>query len=450
MLDQLYKLYDKRKIVSLIKNTGWIFFDKIFRIIAGISVSILIARFLGPSDFGILNYITVFPLMFAAFVNLGLGNILFNEFIARNDIEKNKELFSTSLLLRLMAGLISYILIIIISTITHHTDEALNVLVCISALSLIVQSFDIIDVYFQSQRLTKFSIIPKLIIFFIATLVRLYGLWIKAELKFFVIVGVAEAVSSTLLAFMVYARFVKFNFMRLQIDKTLALYLLKISWPLMISELFLFLYVRVDLLMIKQLSTTAELGNYSVTMRITDLWYFIPVAITTSLAPSLVSMRSTNYAEYLNRYKYLLAMLASISLTISFSVTIFADQFIHLIYGNKYDGVGTILSINIWTGLFVFLAIGSNQWFVIENLQRFILIRTVMGAIINIILNFMLIPRFGAIGASLATLAAQLFASYLINGMYHKTREIFHVQNYALLFIPLFLIKSARRSLAKK
>ncbi|UFH57368.1 polysaccharide biosynthesis C-terminal domain-containing protein [Spirosoma sp. KNUC1025] len=115
-------------------------------------------------------------------------------------------------------------------------------------------------------------------------------------------------------------------------------------------------------------------------------------------------------------------------------------------YGAKYDGVSPILIVNVWTGLFVFLDIGISNWFITESLQRFVLRRTIIGAFTNIILNFIFIPQFGAIGASVATLVTQFFISYLMNGLYSKTREVFILQTNALLFLPKFVLTLLQRT----
>lgn len=441
---QTLKGYDRRKIFDLVKNTGWIFVDKMFRMAASLLVGVWIARYLGPSDFGLLNYVSVFPLLFTAFAGLGLTNILFNEFIVESNPSSFKILLTSSIFIKFIAGVVSFLGIIIVS-VYMHTEPLMNILITISATSLIIQSLDVIDVYFQSQRAVKYSVIPKLIVFFIATCFRVFGLWNKAELLFFVAVTALELLLSSLISFAIYTNYTGLTFSDIRIDRTLIKRLLRLSWPLMLSELFLFLYARIDLIMIKQFSTTAELGNYSVTMRITDLWYFIPIAITTSLVPSIINIRQIDYREYLNRYGYLLNMLAAISLTIGLILTLTADPLINFLYGNKYQGVGQILSINIWTGLFVFIAIGSDRWFIVESKQKFVLYRTIAGAFINIALNFTLIPPFGALGASIATLIAQVFASYLINGIYSSTREIFYIQTKAIFFPPLFIGKTIKQ-----
>ena len=442
------KGYNRSKIIGLVKNTGWIFADKIFRMATGLFVGVWIARYLGPSQFGVLNYVSVFPLIITAFAGLGLTNILFNEFIVEKNELLIKRLMITSICLKFIAGILAFILIVFAS-IYMHSEPLVTILITISATSLIIQSLDVVDIYFQSQKAVQYSIIPKIIVFFIATCFRVFGLWTKADILFFVTITAIELLLSSLLSFVIYTNYAKIKLSGIVsdivVDKALIKRLLHLSWPLMLSELFLFLYARIDVLMIKQLSTNVELGNYSVTMRITDLWYFIPIAIATSVSPSIIAIRQTNYEEYLNRYGYLLNILSTISISIGLLLTVSADSVINVLYGNQYQHVGRILSISIWTGLFVFLSIGSDRWFIIENKQKFVLYRTIAGAIVNISLNFALIPRFGAFGACIATLVAQFFASYLMNGLYSKTREIFRMQTKAIFFLPIFVGKTVKQ-----
>ncbi|GAB3987131.1 flippase [Spirosoma daeguense] len=419
-------------------SVGWLFFDKIFRTGTGMIVGIWLARYLGPVEYGLYNYVNVFPLILAPLASLGVNNILVSD-IPVQDSGTVDRLIRTTISLKLLAGFTAFILVVIVSSIIHISDSNLIVLTAISSTTLIVQGFDVIDIYFQSIHKIHFSIIAKIATFAVATLVRVYGLWSHFELEFFIIVSVIETATGYLAIYWIYISQKGHSLFDLLFDRPIISRLLNLTWPLMLAEFFIFIYTRIDQIMLKHLAGNQELGIYGAALRLSEAWYFIAGALTTAFYPSIIILRKQDYNAYLGRYQKLLNILAVAGISIAIIFSVFSHEIVDLLYGNKYKSVGLILSIHIWTGVFVFMAVGTNNWFVVENMQRFLLGRTAVGALINILLNFYLIPAYGALGASVATLLAQVFAAYLTNGIYSRTKEVFQLQTKALFFFPRLL-----------
>ncbi|MBO0937944.1 flippase [Fibrella sp. HMF5335] len=429
-----------------LRNAGWLFFDKIFRMATGLIVGVWLARYLGPEQFGVLNYAYVFPLIMSAFVGLGINPLLVSQIpVASNHIEIDR-LVLTSVALKMFAGIIAFGIILVTNYYIHSHLSQLFVLITISASGLLFQGFDAVDIYFQSIRRVQYSIIPKVIAFVLATLARLYGLTHGLGLTFFVLVMVVELATSYVTIYLLFFKQRRLPFLQWSFHKSTAYRLLRMAWPLMVAEFFIFIYMRLDQVMIKYLANSAELGKYSAALRISEAWYFVAGALTASFYPGIIILRSQNYSAYLQRYQYLLNLLVAIGISIGLAFNIAAEPISQLLYGAQYVGVGNILAIHIWTGIFVFLGVGSNNWYVVENLQTFLLWRTVAGVLINVSLNILLIPHYGALGASIATLLAQMVASYLTNGFYRRTKEVFILQTNALLFIPKWLNNRVKRT----
>jgi O-antigen/teichoic acid export membrane protein len=119
---------------------------------------------------------------------------------------------------------------------------------------------------------------------------------------------------------------------------------------------------------------------------------------------------------------------------IAIPMTFMSDWIVTFLYGEAYSKAGDVLMIHIWAGVFVGLGVASSKWFVNENLQLYSFYRTLSGAILNIGLNYILIPIYGVIGAAIATLLSQFVASYLFNIIDKKVRYTFFLQTKALLF----------------
>lgn len=434
------KIPSKKSLI----NVGWLFFDKIFRMATGMVIGVWLARYLGPKNYGLLNYANVFPLILAPLASLGINNILVSEIPTRKAEDINR-IIRTAVNLRFVSGLIAFILITLVSYYINASDQYLIFLISISALSLIIQCFDTLDIYFQSIQKVHYVIIPKVSIFFLASIFRIYGLIENYHIDFFIIITITELLTSYLIIYVTYCFQNHSSIFSIVFDKTISKWLIKIAWPLMLSEFFVFIYMRIDQLMLKYLTNTEELGRYSAALRLSEVWYFIAGAITMSVYPSIIILRNSNYTDYLNRYQKLLNVLAIGGITIGLIFSIFSNEITSLVYGQKYLGISYILSIHIWTGLFVFIGIGTNNWFIVENMQRFLLWKTIIGAVINAILNYFLIPHYGAIGASVATLIAQVIASYLTNSISKKTREVFAMQTNAILYMPNIILSKFKQ-----
>ena len=438
----------------LLAQVSWVFFDRIFRLATGMIVSIWLARYLGPAQYGTLNYAIVFPLLLSALASLGINNLLFTEIPISPTPAQTNQLMVTAVLLRLIAGTLAFGLIMLVNTILHRDQPTIWLLITLSAVMLVVQGLDAIDVYFLSIRKVYYAILPKVGAFLLGTAARFWGLTHQADLSFFLLVSLLELTAGCVVVWLLYLRYQKRplvsqstgHFASWPINTDLAQRLLRLSWPLMLSEFFIFIYSRLDQIMLESMAGAAELGRYSAALRLSETWYFAGAALTTALYPAIIERRAIDYADYLRRYRLLLATLAGLGIGLGIVMSLLANPLTHLVYGSQYAGVETIVRIHIWTGAFVFLGVGVSNWFVVEGQQQFLMGRTFAGAILNIGLNLFLIPTYGAVGASVATLVSQIVASYLIHGLFAKTKEVFQLQTGALLFVPIWLVSFVGRA----
>lgn len=424
-----------RKIVA---NIGWIFFDKTFRMLTGILVGIWIARYLGPGDFGILNYAVLFPTILSSIAGLGLTNVLMVEYVAASDDPlKQHSLASNGIVMKVVGGILMYVFVISLNYIFNRDNPLLFLLINITGSVLILQSSDVIDTYFQAQTKAKLSVIIKLIAFALAAAARIYGLLTHQNILFFVIINVAELGIGYGLMIGAYRYFAERSVVAMirAVDQQVMRNLMQISWPIMLTEFFVFVYMRIDQFMIESLSSNRELGLYGAALRLSEAWYFISIAITTSFYPKIASLWENDRPGFYRNYQQMLNLLIYVSVGVAIFTSLFADSLISLLYGPEFLGGGIILSVHIWTGLFVYLGVGTSNLFVINKLQQFVFGRTIAGAVINIMLNYWLIPRYGALGSSVATLIAQFCSAYALNFFYIRAKPIFYLQSRALFSV---------------
>jgi O-antigen/teichoic acid export membrane protein len=197
--------------------------------------------------------------------------------------------------------------------------------------------------------------------------------------------------------------------------------------------------MRIDQIMLGHLAGSEMLGNYSVAVRLSELWYFIPSAVAVSLFPTIVRSHEGHSVEaYKKRMQVFFDMLAGMAYVIALPFALFASPLVIALYGAEYADAGPILQVHIWALVFVSLGAVRGRWLVAENLTRFLLIATVVGTVVNVSLNFLLIPEFGGMGAAWATLFSQATAAYLSSLLHGRVWVVFRQATLALL-VPLRL-----------
>ncbi|MBA6357989.1 MULTISPECIES: flippase [unclassified Colwellia] len=433
---KLTNLKNNQGVMKYLKNTSWLLGEKILRMTLGLFVGIWIARYLGPEQFGLFSYAQSFVALFATFATLGLDGIVIRALV--KDESHRDKLLGTTFILKLV-GAILVLSLLAVAVFFQSNDHQTNLLIFIIASATIFQSFNTIDFYFQSRVLSKYVVYSNVSSLLLSSIIKVILILNEAPLIAFAYVILFD---SLVLA----CGFIYFYFKNeLQVffwsfDKKMAKSLLKDSWPLILSGLVITMYMKIDQVMIKEMLDAGSVGQYAAAVRLSEVWYFIPVVIASSLFPAILNAKETSKTLYLSRCQKLYDLMAWLSIIIALPITFISDDVINLLYGSQYNSAIGVLKIHIWSAVFVFLGVASSKWFVAENLQKYYFYRTLAGAIINIFLNFILIPKYGIYGAAIATLIAQIIASYLYNAMNSKLRAVFWMQTKALLLpFRLFL-----------
>jgi len=411
--------FEQAAFQKYVKNTGWLLAGKLLSLVVGF----IIARYLGPYAFGDLSFADAFAALFAAVGTLGLDSFIIREIIQHPD--KRDEILGTSLVMRLAANavliplaILTYLAFRQLSTNETEVSPALLIAFCSSA--ALFKSFNIIDSYFQSQVASKYVVHVQNVCLVLSTGVKIALIYNHAPVLYFAGALVFDSAILALGLLFIYKRKQlhlhtwTFNWVR-------AKSLIQQSWPLILTAVMISIYMKIDQVMLKSAGSKI-VGIYSAAARISESWYFIPVAIVTSVFPAIIHARKTDIERYHKRLQNLYDLLVAISLPVAILVSIFANQIIHILYGNPYQGAGILLSIHIWSGIFVFLGSASSQFLLAEGFTLISFSRTAFGALVNVVLNLWLIPIYGALGASIATLIAYASSTFFILAVPH-TRE---------------------------
>lgn len=409
-------------------NTSWLVGEKITRIFVSFFVGILLARYLGPERFGLLSYALSFVALFATITTLGLDEIVVRKLVEGN--VPKEELLGTSFLLRLFAALLSIVSIYVFSRIISP-DAYTRALILIVAAGTLFQPLNVIDFYFQAQVLGRFTSIAQFLSLFLSSALRVILILSGASLSAFAWAVLIETGLLSISLLIIYKKR-GYRIRDWRFRKNIALDLLGKSWPLLISGMAIMIYMRIDQLMIKEMLDDEALGNYAVAVKLVETFYFIPLAICSSLFPAILSAKASGAKTYQDRLQSLYDLMASISIIIALPTALLSDYVIAVLLGDQYHMAANVVRIYIWAGIFVFLGVASGKWLLAENLQQYSLSRTVIGALINIGLNLILIPRIGIYGAALATLLSYFTAGYLSLALFKRSRQAFWMMTKSL------------------
>jgi polysaccharide transporter, PST family len=213
-----------------------------------------------------------------------------------------------------------------------------------------------------------------------------------------------------------------------------AVRLLRDGWPQMLSVLSILIYMKIDQVMLGQMSGEHQVGLYAAACRLSELWYFLPMALIANLFPSIVAIREVNRPLYYRRMLWLFSLMSAVSLAVSAGIWWCSDWLVLSLYKAPFAAAAPILTIHVWSSLFVFLGTAQEPWNVAEGLMRLSLFRTASGAVMNVLLNLVLIPRYGGVGAAWATLISYAWSATFSNLLFKETRPMFWLQVKSIAF----------------
>ena len=432
------KLEGRYNLQKVAANTGWLFADKIFRMGVGLFVMVWLARYLGPDQFGIYNYSLAFVFLLSPIAALGLDSIVVRNIV--RDPQYTHEILGAAFILKLMGGILALLMTFGLISMVRPDDQLIRWMVGIIALGMIFQAFDVIDFWFQSQVCSKFTVYAKGMAFMFASAAKVGFILSGASLITLAWIGLFESVVGVLGLVFVYRKNMNFiSEWRGNLGQGKKL--LKDSWPLIFSGLAVMIYMRIDQIMLGEMIGDGSVGIYSAAVRLSEAWYFIPMAIVSSVFPSIIDAKKTDEKLYQQRLQKLYYLMTWIAVSIAIPVTLLSESIIRLLYGGRYAGAEMVLVIHIWAGVFVFLGIASSRFLVTENYTRIALYRTLTGAGVNVGLNLYFIPLYGINGAAAATLFSYFVATFFI-ALNRKTRKQCTMMFKSILILSLLKERS--------
>ena len=302
----------------------------------------------------------------------------------------------------------------------------------------VLQAFNIIDSYFQAKVQAKWVMRVQIISNILSAGLKLLFIVLGLTLKWFVFALVIDAALLALGYIYVYQKNggSVFNW---KFNGTTAKYLLKQAWPLAFAAVLVSIYMKIDQLMVEHYLGADALGIYATVVALSESWYFMPVAIVTSIFPAIMNAKRDDTQRYQKRMQNLYDLMVWLSLSVAILMTFASPLVYKIFYTPEFWPGANVLTVHIRAGVFVFLGSASGQFLIAEGYTKLALWRTGMGAMVNIILNIYWIPKYGIMGAAIATLVAYFTATFFIL-LIPKTRH-----QAIMMLKSLFLITAFKK-----
>lgn len=439
----LEKIRQRKGIRDSLSNIGWLSGDRFLRMFGAVVVGMVVARYLGPAQFGLLNYGLAIYGLFNVISNLGLDPLVVRDMAL--DESGEPVILGSGFVLKAVASVVTTIAAIIAAGLLEPGNRVLIEIVALMSIASISQALDVIDFFFQAQTKSRYAVVPRNIVFVLASAARIVAVFLRLDLLAFAWIGAFEVFLGEIGLAISYLRF-RLPLPRWSWHLGRAKALLSESWPLLVATLMITVYMRSDQILLGRLASKTVVGQYSAAIRLSEIWYTIPAIICASVMPRLLKTREQNPTRYYSRLQRLYESMVLISVALAAITQFVAPLVVRILYGAQFAPAAGILRVHIWTGVFVFVGSVSGIQFVQEKLTVSTMQRTVLGAILNVILNLLWIPRWGGMGSAMATLVAQSFASYFGDALDSRTRHIFRMKTMAYLrfwMLPRILLQGS-------
>lgn len=416
----------KKKVLS---NMSWLLGGKIVNMILSFFVSLATARYLGPDNFGDINYVAAYISFFSSITSLGLSVIVIKEVSMGN--EDDNEVIWTGIMMRFITAVLSTITVLALVSVTDGSDQVIMKIAFLESIGILASAFDTFMYWFQGKLLGKYVSIASVTAYLGMSLYRIYLLANNADILWF---AFATSVDTLLLSLVLMLCYIRENGFRIRVSLQLAKRLMKQSYHYMLSGLIAILYSKIDQIMLKNMLDSYSVGLYSAALAISGLWGMIPSAFIQSVSPVLYKNAEENRQMFFRRLRQSYAGIWLLNICWSIAISVFSYWVIYLLYGEAYLGARGALVIVVWySGV---SAIGSltQVYLATENKNKYVNYFALAGLVTDVVLNALLIPHFGIMGAAAATLATYLVIHIVMPLVIPDTREVGKIIIRGMLF----------------
>lgn len=438
LIDKILSRYGVSETkIKVFRNLYWAVLGKVITLLGGLFVGILVARYLGPDQYGLMNYVISYVSLFQVFASFGMDGIEVRE-MSKEGVDTNL-ILGTVFRIKLILALIT-ILLVIGTALIFESDNFTISMIMLYSLSIILNRFTVIRSYFTSILWNEYIVKTEISRTILGAVIKIVLLLFAAPLWTFIVASVCDV---ALLSFgYVLAYKTKIGLISLwKYDKGIAKYFLQQSFPLMLSSAAVIIYQRIDQVMIGNMINNESVGQFSVAAKFVEIVNFIPMMISQAITPILVNLKDKNRGKYENKIQFFQNITVWFSIFLSCIVSILSFWLISFSFGEKYILAVPILQIMIFKAVGMALAYTSGQIIIIEKKQKNVIYRNILGCIVCIGLNLIFIPKYGVIACAYISVVAALVSGFFAHIFIPDYRLLFKSQIKCLLFGWMDVIK---------
>lgn len=397
-------------IKKITHNISWIVTCKVIQSLLALIVGSLTARFLGPANYGTINYASslvgfVTPIMF-----LGMTSILVNEFIKKPE-DEGKTL-GTATVMCLCSSVLCIAAVTAFSFFANKNETETILVTFLYSVVLIFQAVEIVQYWFQAKLKSKYASIVMLAAYVTVSIYRIILLVLEKNIYWF---AVANAFDYLLIAVILLLIYKNLGGHRLEFSWEKAKHLWSQSRFFIISSLMITIFTQTDKIMLKVMLDETATGLYSAASTCIFLTNFVFVAIYDSLRPSvLLGKKSDTKEAYEKKVVFLFSVINILSILQCVFITVFSELIILILFGRDYMAAVGVLRIVVWYTFFSYIGMSRSIWILAEEKQKHLWKINLCGASANVLLNLLLIPEYGITGAAAASLLTQFFTNIVV------------------------------------
>ena len=403
---------------GVVRNAGWLIGEQIFQMVLSFVIGVISARYLGPANYGSLNYTASFIAFFNSVCTLGMDGVVVKKMIDKPD--KEGEYLGGCLILRLCSSFLSMISVVVLVWALNPNDPIKIVLAGIQSIRMLFEAVYVLNTWFQRHLKAKYISLSKMIA---AIVVAAYKIVLLATLKSVVWFAFASVLSYIVNALLLYCFYRKESPQKLKPAIAHGWDVLGESYHFILSGIMTSIYGQMDKIMIGKMLGDSEVAYYTLSLTIASMWIFVPTAIVNSLRPSILeAKRVGNEKEYTQRLLKLYSIIIWTCLVVAVFGVLLIKPAIYILYGEAYLPAVNSFRIVIWSELFSMIGVARGVWIVSENKNKYVKYYLAIGSVFNLVMNFVLIPMIGTLGAAIATLITQIITSMIAPLFFKETR----------------------------
>ena len=415
------------------RNAGWIIAGRVYHMVLAFVINLLTARYLGPGNYGLINYAATYTAFFASFCTLGINSIIVKNFVDHPDEEG--ETIGSAILLRVVSSFLSVIMMICITMLADKGEQETHLVVALCGIGVIFQAMDTLNYWFQAKLQSKYCAIASAISYSVVSAYKFWLLYSGKSVEWFAVSTTLDYLLVSVVLLLVYHRQ---NGPRFRASFLKAKELLGSSYHFILAGLMVSVYGSTDRFMLKQLMNETEVGFYSTAVSLCNTWVFLLSAIIDSLYPVILACFDKDKDSFERKNRQLYAIVFYMSFFVSFLFLFFAKPLVTVLYGQAYLSAASPLRIITWYTAFSYLGVARNAWIVCYHKQEYLKYLYIGAAMTNIILNIMMIPRWGASGAAAASLLTQASTIFIFPALIRELRPNVKLMLDAILLKGVF------------